>query len=56
LNTQCHADVGLFTFYMVEGDPLAWPELNSWHKCRNFDRVKEWATEASVGNMEILLS
>jgi hypothetical protein len=54
LNTQCHADIGLFTFYMVEGDPLAWPELNSWHKCRNFDRVRDWAVQHSVGNMEVL--
>ena len=54
LNTQCNADVGVFTFYMIEGDPLAWPELNSWHKCRNFDRVQDWAIEHSVGNMEVI--
>jgi hypothetical protein len=51
-NIQCNADVGLFTFYMEEGDPLPWPELNSWHTCRNFDRVRDWALEHSVGNME----
>jgi Mycotoxin biosynthesis protein UstYa len=51
-NIQCTADVGLFTFYMLEGDPLPWPELNSWHTCRNFDRVRDWALENSVGNME----
>jgi hypothetical protein len=52
LNLQCNADVGLFTFYMLEGDPLPWPELNSWHTCRNFDKVRDWALENSVGNME----
>ena len=52
LNAQCNADIGLFTFYMEEGDPLPWPELNSWHQCRNFDKVRDWATENSVGNME----
>lgn len=54
LNLQCNADVGLFTFYMVEGDPLAWPQLNSKHVCRNFDAVRDWALDHSVGNMELL--
>ncbi|MCJ1233598.1 hypothetical protein MMC14_001556 [Varicellaria rhodocarpa] len=54
LNTQCNADIGMFTFYMVPDDPLAWPELNSWHKCRNFDKVRGWAVDHSVGNMEVL--
>jgi hypothetical protein len=54
LNTQCYADIGLFTFYMVEGDPLAWPELNSKHVCRNFDKVRRWALDHSVGNMEVI--
>lgn len=52
LNIQCSADVGVFTFYMLEGDPLPWPELNSWHTCRNFDAVRNWALDNSVGNME----
>ena len=53
LNVMCNADVGLFTFYMIEGDPLAWPELNSKHTCRNYDSVRDWALEHSVGNMEV---
>ncbi|RDL40112.1 Uncharacterized protein BP5553_00091 [Venustampulla echinocandica] len=52
MNVQCNADVGLFTFYMVENDPLPWPQLNSWHTCRNFDKVRDWALDNSVGNME----
>lgn len=52
MNVQCNADIGLFTFYMLEGDPLPWPELNSHHTCRNFDKVIDWATDHSVGNME----
>ena len=54
LNTQCYADIGLFTLYMVEGDPLAWPELNTRHVCRNFDGVRQWALDHSVGNMEVI--
>lgn len=53
-NIQCNSDIGLFTFYMVPGDPLAWPQLNSKHVCRNFEAVREWAVEHSVGNMEII--
>jgi hypothetical protein len=37
---------------MLEGDPLPWPELNSWHTCRNFNKVRDWALEKSIGNME----
>jgi len=51
-NIQCNADVGVFTFYLLEGDPLPWPELNTNHMCRNFDKVREWALDNSVGNME----
>jgi len=52
MNIQCTADIGLYTFYMLPGDPLPWPELNSWHTCRNFDKVRDWALDNSVGNME----
>ncbi|KAK5213985.1 hypothetical protein LTR41_000177 [Exophiala xenobiotica] len=54
LNIQCNADIGLFTLYMVEGDPQAWPQLNTKHMCRNFDGVRQWALDHSVGNMELL--
>jgi hypothetical protein len=54
MNTQCNADVGVFAFYMVPGDPLAWPELNSRHACRNFDKVRKWAIDRSVGDMEVI--
>lgn len=53
-NLQCNADIGLFTFYMIPDDPLAWPELNSKHVCRNFEGVRKWAVDHSVGNMEVL--
>jgi len=52
MNVQCNADIGVFTLYLLPGDPLPWPELNSWHTCRNFDKVRDWAMENSVGIME----
>lgn len=52
MNVQCNADVGVFTLYMIEDDPLPWPELNSWHVCRNFDAIVDWAMDNSVGIME----
>ncbi|EED15882.1 conserved hypothetical protein [Talaromyces stipitatus ATCC 10500] len=54
MNIQCTADIGLFTLYMVDGDPQAWPELNSRHVCRDFGKIRDWAIENSVGNMEAL--
>jgi hypothetical protein len=53
LNLQCTADVGVFSLYLLPGDPLAWPQLNSNHVCRNFDAVKQWALDNTVGNMEV---
>jgi hypothetical protein len=50
---MCSADIGLFSLYMVDGDPQAWPELNTNHICRDFSAIKEWALENSVGNMEV---
>lgn len=52
LNAMCSADIGVFTLYYIEGDPLPWPALNSQHVCRNFDAVYQWASENSVGTME----
>ncbi|KAI9641396.1 hypothetical protein NHQ30_010198 [Ciborinia camelliae] len=52
MNVQCNADIGVFTLYMIEDDPLPWPELNSWHVCRNFNAIVDWATNNSVGIME----
>ncbi len=42
----------MFSFYMIEGDPIPWPELDTWHQCRNFDRIREWTMANSVGRME----
>lgn len=52
LNIMCTADIGVFTLYMIDDDPLPWPELNSHHVCRNFDAIIDWAMENSVGTME----
>jgi len=52
LNLMSNADIGLFTLYLVDADPLPWPELNSNHVCRNFDQIKDYAFQNSVGNME----
>ncbi|RFU33618.1 hypothetical protein B7463_g2726, partial [Scytalidium lignicola] len=52
LNIQCNADIGLYTFETLPDDPLPRPQLNTQHTCRNFDAIKEWAMEHSVGNME----
>jgi hypothetical protein len=50
---MCSADIGLFSLYMVDGDPEAWPELNTNHVCRDFSAIQDWAYARSVGNMEV---
>ncbi|KAH8815450.1 hypothetical protein F5884DRAFT_178817 [Xylogone sp. PMI_703] len=52
MNVQCNSDIGLYTFDMLPGSSTPWPQLNTQHTCRNFDAIKEWATEHSVGHME----
>ena len=50
---MCSSDIGLFSLYMVDGDPEAWPELNTNHVCRDFSAIQDWAYAYSVGNMEV---
>ncbi|KAL8970275.1 MAG: hypothetical protein Q9197_003891 [Variospora fuerteventurae] len=40
---MCHADVGVITHHFVKGYPQPYPDFNTWHQCRNFDSVLEWA-------------
>lgn len=39
----CDADVGVVTTDWVARRSTPWPNFNTWHKCRNFDGVVEWA-------------
>ena len=39
---MCNADVGLITYDWVEGFELPFPNLNTRHTCRDFERIYEW--------------
>lgn len=45
---HCDADVGVVTYNWVKGMPNPIPNFNTKHKCRNFDAIKEWASERQM--------
>ncbi|KAJ6036866.1 hypothetical protein N7540_001145 [Penicillium herquei] len=42
---MCHADVGVITHNWVEDYPRPYPDFNTWHQCRNFENVLQWAKD-----------
>jgi hypothetical protein len=54
-NLMCESDIGVITFHYIPGgaDDDPWPDFNTWHTCRNFDKVKEWAMENTVANNDV---
>ncbi|KAK0707836.1 hypothetical protein B0H67DRAFT_671434, partial [Lasiosphaeris hirsuta] len=45
---MCHSDVALVTHSWVDGYDTPLPDFNTWHKCRNFDALSEYAASAAV--------
>jgi len=45
MSLQCNADVSLLTFKWIKNYSLPWPDFRSYHTCRNFDDILEWARE-----------
>ena len=48
---MCNADVGLITYDWVEGFESPFPNLNTRHTCRDFDRIYEWYDRHKVSLM-----
>ncbi|KAI0947367.1 hypothetical protein AcV7_009811 [Taiwanofungus camphoratus] len=42
-NIMCHGDVGLITYEWVKGFSLPYPDFNTLHQCRNFDKILDWS-------------
>ncbi|KAJ6443651.1 Zn(2)-Cys(6) zinc finger domain protein [Purpureocillium lavendulum] len=40
---SCRGDVGLITFHWVEGNPVPYPDFNTWHQCRDHEEILAWA-------------
>ncbi|KAF9554912.1 hypothetical protein CPC08DRAFT_712486 [Agrocybe pediades] len=47
-NLMCNADVGIISYDWIAGYELPFPDFNTYHKCRNFDNILEWASEHRV--------
>ncbi|KAJ4353555.1 uncharacterized protein N0V89_005285 [Didymosphaeria variabile] len=45
---MCASDVSVFTYHAVPGKQAPVPDYDSKHVCRNFDKIKQWATDNAV--------
>jgi hypothetical protein len=54
ISLMCHADT---TPYLIINDPTApqgtRADFSPHHKCRNFDRVREWTRENQLSNPRV---
>ncbi|KAK4090038.1 hypothetical protein Purlil1_5664 [Purpureocillium lilacinum] len=40
---SCQGDTGLITFHWVQGNPVAYPDFNTWHQCRDPEEILAWS-------------
>ncbi|KAJ5798675.1 uncharacterized protein N7503_006180 [Penicillium pulvis] len=45
---MCNSGVGLIMFHWVEGLDEPYPDYNTFHQCRDYDAVLNWALDNSV--------
>ncbi|KAL7784671.1 hypothetical protein V8C37DRAFT_395429 [Trichoderma ceciliae] len=43
LSFECSADTSLITFDWIAGYPIPWPNFSTTHKCRDWDKLLDWA-------------
>ncbi|KAF2821179.1 hypothetical protein CC86DRAFT_411477 [Ophiobolus disseminans] len=53
MNLMCFADVNVFTFHPRQGSEGFWPDYESEHVCRDFERVRRWAVENGVPDADV---
>ncbi|KAI5855374.1 hypothetical protein BZA05DRAFT_334278, partial [Tricharina praecox] len=55
---MCDADVSVITYSWVEGREHVLPDFSNTHRCRNFDKVRDWVLEnkMDMGSREITKS
>lgn len=39
---MCQGDMGLMTYNWVKDNPIMYPDFDTRHRCRNFDKLLEW--------------
>ena len=45
---MCASDVSVFTYHDMPGKQASSPDYNTKHVCRNFDKIKQWATDNAM--------
>ncbi|KAG1813507.1 uncharacterized protein BJ212DRAFT_394744 [Suillus subaureus] len=45
-NIMCNADVTMITWDWVQGLETTYPNFNTRHQCRNFEKILDWAVHA----------
>ncbi|KAG1748178.1 hypothetical protein EDB19DRAFT_1630475, partial [Suillus lakei] len=48
MNVMCNADVTMITWDWVKGHTVPYPNFNTRHRCRNFDKILDWGVEHAV--------
>lgn len=48
---MCASDVSVFTYHAAPGKQAPLPDYESKHVCRNFDKIKQWATDNAMPAM-----
>ncbi|KAF2870738.1 hypothetical protein BDV95DRAFT_496052 [Massariosphaeria phaeospora] len=48
MNLMCFADVNVFTFHELPGREGEWPDYESRHVCRNFEKIRVWANDNAM--------
>jgi hypothetical protein len=47
-NIMCNADVTMITWYWVQGHRVPYPNFNTRHRCRNFEKIIDWSVEHAI--------
>ncbi|KAJ3510759.1 hypothetical protein NLJ89_g4492 [Agrocybe chaxingu] len=45
---MCSADVAMITYEWVKGFRLPYPDFNTKHQCRNYQKILDWANDNAV--------
>jgi len=47
-NLMCSGDVGMITYEWVKGFSRPYPDFNTWHQCRNLDKILDWGNQHAI--------
>jgi hypothetical protein len=52
---MCDGDVSMLTFHQPENYDHPTPDFNTMHRCRNFERIGDWAEKHQVWVKDLVL-